>query len=120
MKQFNLQAAIEGSPVVTRDGRKVTEIHLFYTASTTHPLHACIDKKIYQFTKDGTAYMDRASHLDLLMEEPIVVGWVNIYYQNITGNMWTGDVWPTYEQAVNTKEDSLNYIKTIKIDNQPE
>ena len=119
MKPFNLQEALAGKPVVTKDGRKVTEIYHFNTAETTHPVYACIDKHVYIFREEGTFYDNYPSHLDLFMEEPIIEGWVNIYYQNITGNMWTGDVHPTYEQAVNTKEDYLNYVKTIKIDNKP-
>jgi hypothetical protein len=38
MKPFDLEKALAGQPVVTRDGRKVLELHL-YKNVTEFPLH---------------------------------------------------------------------------------
>ena len=119
MKPFNLEEALAGKPVVTREGKKVTELYLFKTMKNAYRLFACIDGKVVQCTIKGEFYtVSEESPYDLFMYEPIVEGWVNIYQHSVTGVMWTGDVHATYEHAINTKGDYEHYLKTIKIDNK--
>lgn len=51
---FSLALALDGEPVVTRDGRKVQEIRIFCSAEN-EPIVACIDGHLFRFQKDGTA-----------------------------------------------------------------
>lgn len=122
MKKFNLEAAIAGSPVVTGDGRKVTDLHYFKDANLPFKLYACINGNVSSYYDDGK-YTNMSSDKDnLFMYEPIVEGWMNLYKHNITGEMWTGDEFQSYETAVSCKDwecgDKSHYIKTIKIDNR--
>lgn len=121
MKPFNLQEALAGKPVVTRDGLKVTEIYHFKTGTSAYSVHACIDGRIKEYTQRGTYYeTGNGSDFDLFMEEPIVESWFNVYCQSDINHMWIGDAYRTYDDAISVANQSKNYIKTIKIDNKPE
>lgn len=122
MKPFNLEQALAGKPVITRDLRKVNEIHHFTTASKDEKftLYAVVEGAIHSYNVNGSYMSQGTNDADLFMEEPIVEGWMNLYQHNITGEMWTGDVHPTEEKAKSlVKSLSGNYIKTIKVDNKP-
>jgi hypothetical protein len=58
LKPFNLEDALTGKPCVTRDGRKVKNIHLIENANHPFPLVACIENDntdtIGLLRKDGT------------------------------------------------------------------
>lgn len=122
MKPFNLQEALAGKPVVTRDGRKVTEIYHFKTGTSVYSVHACIDGCIREYTQRGTYYeTGNGSDFDLFMEEPVVEGWVNILCTSDGILRVSSTVYATKELALaNICAHSCNYVKTIKIDNQPE
>lgn len=124
MKPFNLEEALAGKPVVTRDGRKVTEIYHFKTASdeTKYVLYAVIEGAIHTYLLNGF-YMSRGiNDTDLFMEERLIECWVSLY-GTIYGEIWVGDVCNTYESALIRKDsecgDESYYIKTIKINNRP-
>jgi hypothetical protein len=53
-KPFNLELALSGAKVVTRDGRTVSELHLFETLGETFPLVGIMNGEILRFKKDGT------------------------------------------------------------------
>jgi hypothetical protein len=54
MKPFDLQKAIAGEKLVTRDGREVTEFCHFKTIrNTVYPCFAVIDGTSEEFTVDG-------------------------------------------------------------------
>ena len=121
MKPFNLEEALAGKPVVTRDGRKVTELYLFKTANSSYPLRVCIDKDIKDYTDRGTYYAkDTTSEHDLFMEEPIIESWVNVY---CNGYVYLSGCYESKEGAIKgyrTGPNTMYYVKTIKIDNKPE
>ncbi len=52
-KPFNLEAALAGEPVETRDGRKVTEIHHFKTHRGGGPVLAVVDGVFQSYRVDG-------------------------------------------------------------------
>lgn len=121
MKPFNLQLALAGKPVVTRDGRKVAEIYHFKTLKSDYTVHASIDGYNREYTTEGMYYNNGSESVaDLFMEEPVVEKWVNIYCHNKKGDMWIGELWSSYKEAIDSKGDDAHYIKTIKINNQPE
>lgn len=80
MKPFNLEEALSGKKVVTRDGREVTELHLF-KVNMDFPLSVVVDKHIESFTKDGQYYYETGSEspFDLFMASGKVTKWVNVY-----------------------------------------
>ena len=84
MKPFNLEEALAGKPVVTRDGLKVIQLHLF-ECDLRFPLGAVIENGncIFGFKKDGT-WTNVPSDYDLFMASPEKTVWVNLYHD------WTG------------------------------
>lgn len=69
MKPFNLQDALNGKPVITGDGKKVLELHLF-NSNLTHPLVAVIEGEDVQcaYTKEGTHIRYHCPSKTLLMK----------------------------------------------------
>jgi hypothetical protein len=119
MKKFNLQKALIGEKVVTREGRDVTQLTIFKIDNEIF-LVGVIDGEIYKFLEDGTRnflYNGCQSNNDLFMDEPLIESWVNLYQ---AGNeILTGCSYRTEELAKekrNTKDGTI-YIKTIKITN---
>ena len=53
MKPFNLQEALAGKPVVTRDGRKVEQLFYFDKAENEFKLRAVVDGSITAYTIMG-------------------------------------------------------------------
>ena len=84
MKPFNLQEALAGKPVMTRDGRTVTQLHLF-ECDAKFVLYGVVESCscIYAFRKDGT-WTSGPSKLDLFMASTGKTVWVNLYHD------WTG------------------------------
>jgi len=79
MKKFNLEQALAGAKVVTRDGEKVTQLHLFDAPDGEFPLHCVVDGQIRTYTKSGS-YFEYADHAqDLLMAPVKHTAWINIY-----------------------------------------
>ena len=87
MKTFNLQEALAGKPVVTRDGRKVTQLHLF-ECDAKFPLFVVIGGigGITAFRKDGSwsGFSNTDAGADLFMAPVEKTVWVNLY------NDWAG------------------------------
>lgn len=67
-KAFDLQKAIAGEPLITRDGRKVDEFKYFEMADPTdHNCYAVIDRQIFSFIDNGSHYAVEATSSDLFM-----------------------------------------------------
>lgn len=97
MKPFDLEKALKGAPVVTRDGREVTQLFLFAVGDDKYPVYGVIhDKKagdyISCFTKQGKQYADRESTADLSMktEKKIIMGYI---HPGTIANTPLGDGW---------------------------
>lgn len=87
LKPFNLEKALAGDPVVTRDGRTVTEVFHFKTAfKTLKNTVAAIDGHFYSFYENGKP-VSWDSEFDLFMAPKIVrkSGWLNVYPKNKVG-----------------------------------
>lgn len=80
MKPFNLQEALAGKPVVTRDGRKVQDIrHL--PSATMYTVVGVVDGSLENprtFTHHG-AFSANDVENDLFMAPQKKKGWINIY-----------------------------------------
>lgn len=70
MKKFDLQQAIDGHPLVTRDGREVTEFHYFQTANDpSFVIVAVINGKTIHFDENGTYVPYGDSKNDLFLKD---------------------------------------------------
>ncbi len=80
LKPFDLEAAKRGEPLVTRDGREVTEFHHFETEVREDPCAAIIGGRATWVHTDGRYYRDGNQHpYDLFMAPRKVTRWVNLY-----------------------------------------
>ena len=81
MKPFDLEKALAGAPVVTRDGREVTQLHLFDLKEHGYPLHGVINGKeggqsVECFIENGKWRRSGESEFDLFMKTEKKVGYV--------------------------------------------
>ena len=67
MKPFNLQEALAGKPVVTRDGRKVEQLFYLDKAENEFKLRAVVDGSITAYTDNGCFYSEVITESDLFM-----------------------------------------------------
>lgn len=109
MIEFNLEAALAGKPVVTRDGREVSEIHYFKTA-TSYSIACIVDNCVETFTTKGTYNKYETSGFDLFMKSEIRTYWANVY-ADPDNDPYIGIVHLSKEKALSCKEEG--YIKTI-------
>lgn len=113
MKPFNLEKALAGDPVVTRDGRKVTEIVHFKTLNNPQNIIAVLNGRLFPFYENGQ-YIAQDTEFDLFMAPKIVKksGWLNVYPNNAVGYK----VHPTKESADINKCDISNRVACIFIE----
>jgi len=119
IKPFNLQDALAGKPVVTRQGKKVTQLHLFNT-NTEQPLLGIIegDKDIYTWNKDGIYFSHKdTSAFDLFMATEKKSIWVNVYEGDILVLGHSRN--KSFDEAKLNIHEGFTYIKTIEITNEP-
>lgn len=79
MKPFNLKAALNGEPVITRNGSPVTKLHLF-DCKSRYKLLGVVNDELISFTEEGRSigeHHDNAN--DLFMVPKKRSGWINIY-----------------------------------------
>jgi len=120
MKKFNLERALAGEPVITRNGKKVTELHLFKNEALIQPLYGTIegDEDVLQWTTFGIFNPGKETSWDLFMAGEKKSRWVNVYEYEDT--LILADARSqSKEEAVINKHLGFKYIKTIEITNEP-
>jgi len=119
MKAFNLERALAGEPVITRNGKKVTQLHLFKSATLIQPLHGIIegDEDVLSWTTHGIYNIFRETSWDLFMAKERKSIWINVYEKE-NGEFELGMQHTTLQRATNNIRGNENYIKTIEITNE--
>lgn len=114
LKPFNLEQALAGKPVMTREGRKV--VHIFYAEEACENSQViCVFETgvVFLYYKDGTYTAYASSLNDLFMAPTKKEGWINVY--NVLSLDVTGkNIYPTEEAALANK--GCDCIATIKIE----
>lgn len=116
MKPFNLEEALNGAKVVTRDGREVTQLTKF-NADEKETLYGVVNKEIASWKDDGRfSFIPPCNDhiLDLFMFVEPVRRWVNVY-KDVKGNIWLGHWCYSKEEAQKCIDPSGHFIKTIEI-----
>lgn len=117
MEPFNLEKALKGEKVVTKDGREVTQLHLFDLSKSISMLAGVLDGHICTWGANGNSSLITEMEKDLFMAPKKREYWVNIY-RSETG-LICGHSYPSLEVAVlRITKDGYNYeeyLKTIKI-----
>lgn len=117
MKPFNLERALAGDPVVTRDGQKVAEIaHLPSSGGKKTVVYARNNGYRWVTTQGKSLSIDAESDDDLFMapKQVTVTRWVNLYDYGLVS-----DGHLTEEEAIKGRTDNsgrlVPYAATIKI-----
>lgn len=116
MRPFNLERALAGDPVVTRDGDSVGHIMLvpdIYNLSC--PVLFVTEYGSWNVRKDGRLYSNKESSLDLFMGPVKKEGWVNLY-SSFKGGVYTGRIYGTKEEAIKNKCNSTSSLATTKLE----
>jgi hypothetical protein len=114
MKPFNLEKALAGEPVVTRDGRKIKDLHFFHTLTRDCKLYGVINNSVMAWTNEGHwLSTGQEQPEDLFMEEP--EKWVNVYYSKVQDEVWASDFYESEEKAKECILSTSHYQTTIKI-----
>jgi hypothetical protein len=106
-KPFNLEEALAGKPVVTRNGKKVTNLtQLLLKGKDTseYVLAGVVEGHIATFTIDGRYNNVTYSTLDLVMDSETKEGWIaygNRVLEGTTNKVcFATHVWPTENEAI--------------------
>ena len=114
MKPFELQKAIEGEKVITREGKSVTQLTLF-DVNNLFLLAAVIDGELCKFLENGKVWNSGVeSHHDLFMAE--TGSWINLFYNKTQDQVWLGiNRYKTEEEAQENLTDHKWYQTSIKL-----
>jgi hypothetical protein len=116
LEKFDLEKALNGAKVVTRDGHEIKELTKF-EVSTGYQLAGVMDGILHTWTTQGSFYEDRESISDLFLAvEPKRI-WVNVF-KGRYGNLYLGfATYDSKEIAIRCMDapDPDSYIKTIEI-----
>jgi hypothetical protein len=114
MKPFDLQKALAGDPVITRDGVPVTEIHHFKTRKDEFNVIGVYKGIFRSFKENGGFGLNSDSPMDLFMSEP--EQWVNVFYNPTQDLVWLGvNRYKTKEEAEEHLTDHKWYQTSIKL-----
>ena len=81
MIKFDLERALAGDKVITRDGQDATQIHAFKDVEN-YELYGVIGSDVFSWRINGKFYSADESHHDLFMAPKKLSGWVNLYKDN--------------------------------------
>ena len=118
---FDIEKAINGSDVCTRDGRNARI--LCFDAKGDRPVVALIDQKgisddyPYKYYPNGSFYDDTISDIDLMIVPSVKTGYVNLYKNHSNNDDCiynTSNVYRSIDDARNHIVDQDNYIDTVE------
>ena len=114
LEKFNLEKALNGFKVVTRDGREVTGLRKL-EATKGYPLAGVLEGSIHSWRIDGSYFAPLAEyHADLfLFGSQVRRAWVNIYGNG--RDILTSGCYRTKQAALHNIVEDYEYIKTIEI-----
>lgn len=117
MRPFNLEEAIQGKPLVTRDGRKILDFHYFKDVKELYPIIAVVDgeSSIRSYTEIGRCFRSETeSKTDLLMYEEPKTYYANVYRYSDEMILTSNGIL-SKEAMIKQGENRKNYVKTIEI-----
>jgi hypothetical protein len=114
LEKFDLEKAINGAKVVTRDGHEVTQLTKFESVNDDYSVLGVLDNNLQAWTRQGkfnTNHGECDADLFIAVEPKSI--WVNVYILHDT--IKTGGNYDTLEAAKKAIQKGLDYIKTIEI-----
>jgi hypothetical protein len=119
MEKFNLERALAGEPVITRDGKEVTQLVYFKDVINKDCVYGVLGNQITTWCIDGKFFHDDPNEFkaDLFMKPKENAIWVNVYSKN--SRIWTTEGtdggFKTEQEAKKDAQGDMYYIKTIRI-----
>ena len=117
LEKFNLEKALNGAKVVTRDGREVSQFTKFDTYEK-FSLYGVVNDEIQCWDIKGRYYEGANPNIDLFIEGEVQSVWVNVY-RNKYNSVYTGQSYTSKEHALNHIDKTVELIKTIEITDEP-
>lgn len=111
MKPFDLQKALAGEKVITRDGREVTQLVKF-DAVNSESVYGVVQGVIRTWTNAGKYFGGITSDTDLFMAPKETTYWVNVYRSERHG-LAVGSILFISEGEARERRSDPDYIKTI-------
>jgi hypothetical protein len=116
MIAFNLERALAGEPVITRDGKEVTQLTKFDLTETSYLIFGILENDVRRWTIEGKYLLGEEDRNDLFMKPEENAIWVNVYKRS-DGRLFVDSCSFQSEAAAKIGMGS-NYLKTIKIDDK--
>jgi len=119
---FDLETALKHPErVVTRDGRKVSEIYYFKNKRISdYKVYACVEDEVLTYTIEGLAIKGDTRERDLFLLPEVKECWVNIYEEIFDPTICNVFFYESKIEAIKMISSIHTYIKTIRITNEPE
>jgi hypothetical protein len=115
MEKFNLERALAGDPVITRNGKEVTQLAKFNIQRDKQCLIGVLNHELERWTVDGNYFLSETeSEQDLFMKPKENAIWINVYKKK-DGFLYTTGVDYINEESAKASIDKIGYLKTIKI-----
>jgi hypothetical protein len=110
MREFNLEQALAGHPVCTRDGRPVTQLTRFDISGSVCWAGVVVGYNLCTWAADGRHDGDYCSHFDLVMTPIKKTGWVarRIYHREKTFYT-SGEIYATEQTAKDCEPCAISY-----------
>jgi hypothetical protein len=117
MEEFNLERALSGEPVCTRDGRDVTQL-IRFKCEEKMKLFGVLDEGVHYWNDDGSWKVDSdTNNKDLFMKPKENAIWVNVHSKD--SRIWIvegdDDGFKTEQEAKRYSFGDIYYIKTLRI-----
>jgi hypothetical protein len=113
LEKFNLEKALNGAKVFTRDGREVTQLTRFETDSH-YCLYGVVNGFVKDWTSDGKYRLETPEcSKDLFLEVKVRRAWVNVYGNG--RDILTSGCYRTKQVALHNIREDYEYIKTVEI-----
>ena len=118
MKPFNLEAAKNGAPIITRDGRPAEFIGHFPENVEDERVVFIIGGRVCGATEQGRLWSaGPGSELDLFMASVKKEGWIPLYRSSTSGKFpaYAGYIYATKDQAEQAGRQSPAFIQAVHI-----
>lgn len=121
MKPFNLQAALAGEAVVTRNGC-TARILCFDLRNKFYPLAVAVynpdsdEEDLFSYGVTGSYYQDQEHNRDLFMAPVKREGWVNVYQRRDMSHYVGSGIYPSEVDAKAASNKWECYIGTTHIE----
>jgi hypothetical protein len=117
MEKFNLERALAGEPVCTRDGNEVTQLTYFQETDDLFIVGGVLERELYLWQTNGRFLETKEHPKDLFMKPKENAIWVNVHSKD--SRIWIvegdDDGFKTEQEAKRYSFGDIYYIKTLRI-----